>query len=168
MKNAYSFKCAEFFSLFGIAIFTVATLLCMVRTVLSFDCGQANFAVYLVLTIGFFILDLLSILVLNRYAYIVTYECDLGIICRKGFICGYMYQVKVEDIRDIIILSVPKETTFYVFLDSNNTRLEGGYKNSFIKLEKNERNYNFIKQFWNKPIKEYDNYAEAYRLSKME
>ena len=33
-----------------------------------------------------------------------------------------------------------------------NTRYESGYKNSFIRLEKNDTNTEFIKQFWDKPI----------------
>lgn len=68
-------------------------------------------------------------------------------------ICGYKFQVKIDDIQDIIIAEFPKETTYYVFIDSYNTKFEGGSKKSFIRIEKNDKNLKFITQFWDKPIK---------------
>ena len=61
--------------------------------------------------------------------------------------------MKIEDIKEIIITSFPKETEYYVLIDSTNTKYVGGYKKSFIRIEKNKKNQDFIKQFWNKPIK---------------
>ena len=90
---------------------------------------------------------------LNRFGCKIIYNEEKRIVIRKGFICGYNYQLKIEDIKEIIITSFPKETEYYVLIDSTNTKYVGGYKKSFIRIEKNKKNQDFIKQFWNKPIK---------------
>lgn len=59
------------------------------------------------------------------------YNVDEGIIIRKGFICGYKYQLKIEDIKDIIIISFSKETTYYVLIDPINTKYDGGKQKIF-------------------------------------
>ena len=89
---------------------------------------------------------------LNRFGYKITYNEDERTIQRKGFICGYKYIVKIEDIKNIVTATFPKETTYYVIIDSHNTKYDGGSKKSFIRIEKNEDNLKFIKQFWDKPI----------------
>ena len=40
----------------------------------------------------------------------------------------------------------------------NESLLKAPHKKSYIKIEKNSKNENFIKQFWDKPIKEYKTY----------
>ena len=106
-----------------------------------------------VLLVGFICFVSLIGLMLNRFGYKIIYNADERTIVRKGFICGYKYIVKIEEIQDIVIASFPKETTYYVIIDPYNTKYDGGSKKSFIRIEKNENNLKFIKQFWDKPIK---------------
>ena len=58
----------------------------------------------------------------------------------------------VEDIQDIVIATFPKETKYYVFIDPYNKKYEGWYKESYIRIEKTDKNLRFIMMFWNKPI----------------
>ena len=76
---------------------------------------------------------------LNRLGCTIIYNEKEKTIIRKGFICGYKYIVKIEDIKDIVVATFPKETTYYVLIDSYNTKYDGGYKKSFIRIEKNEK-----------------------------
>ena len=109
--------------------------------------------VYSVLFVEFSCFISLLLLMLNRFGCKIIYNEEEKMIIRKGFICGYKYQLKIEDIKEIIIASFPKETTYYVLIDYTNTKYDGGSKKSFIRIEKNEKNQSFIKQFWDKPIK---------------
>ena len=119
-------------------------------------------AVYSILLFVNLCFTSLSFLILNRLGCQIIYNENEKILIRKGFICGYKYQLKTEDIRDIIIATFPKETTYFVLLDSVNTKYDGGSKKSFIRIEKIEKNYNFIKQFWDKPMKEYKQYSDLF------
>lgn len=153
-KKVYSFKLATIFSLSSVVIFTIAEIIS--KVFLINNLGKKN-----IIFLGiFFIIGLLlflcfSIFMANRWGCIVKYDPKNNTLIRKGLICGYKYQVKIEDIQYIGVATFPKETTYYVFVDSHNTKYEGLSKKSFIRIEKNEINLEFIKQFWDKPIKEY-------------
>ena len=158
MKKTYSDKFIIHFSIFGIIIFSSASIVCIFSLIYAFINKKMNEVIaYSVFLPEFLFFIVISFVVLNRHGCKVIYNPIENTITRKGFVCGYKYQLKIEDIREIIISSFPKENTCYVLVDSVNTRYEGGYKNSFIRLEKNDKNAEFIKQFWDKPIltKEY-------------
>lgn len=153
MKNkAYSSKFATYFSIVSIGIFTVVEIIGIYLLITNLIDGE-NILFAVVMVIGFLSILLLCIFMGNRFGYTVTYDIENEKICRSGLIFGYKYQVKVDDIKDIIIATFPKETTYFILIDSNNTKYDGGFKKSFIRLEKTEKNYQFIMQFWNKPIK---------------
>ena len=63
------------------------------------------------------------------------------------------YKVRARDKRFVIAYRNWKDTYYYVIVDLYNTKYDGGSKKSFIRIEKNENNLKFIKQFWDKPIK---------------
>lgn len=107
----------------------------------------------IVMIIGFLPFIILLIFVANRFAYLVIYDSSNNTLSRRGLLFGYKFQIKINDIQDIIIATFPKETTYYVFIDSYNTKYDGGFKKSFIRIEKNKENLMFIAQFWDKPIK---------------
>lgn len=153
-----------YISLFGIVIFSVGTLIYIGAMISSIYNNQTNLLiVYLILSIAFLIFASLLIFVLNRYGYKVYYDKSNNIIYRKGFICGYKCQVKIENIHDIIVAPFPKETTYYMLLDSDHTKYDGGSKKSFIRIEKTQKNEEFIKQFWDKQIKEYKEYGDLFK-----
>lgn len=103
--------------------------------------------------IGFLPFIILLIFVANRFAYLVIYDSSNNTLSRRGLLFRYKFQIKINDIQDIIIATFSKEITYYVFIDSYNTKCDGGFKKSFIRIEKNKENLMFIAQFWDKPIK---------------
>ena len=154
MKKVYSCRFIIYLSFFGIVLFSFLTIVSLFYLFNSIINYQRNMImVYLGLIVGFSCFISLYLFMLNRFGCKIIYNEEKQIIIRKGFICGYKYCLKIEDIKEIIIASFPKETTYYIFIDSYNTKCDGGFKKSFIRIEKNEKNLKFIKQFWNKPIK---------------
>lgn len=154
MKKVYSCRFIIYLSFFGIVLFSFPTIVSVFYLFNSIINYQTNMImVYLGLIVGFSCFIFLFLLMLNRFGCKIIYNEEEQIIIRKGFICGYKYQLKIEDIKDVIIATFPKETTYYVIVDLYNTKYDGGSKKSFIRIEKTENNLKFIKQFWDKPIK---------------
>lgn len=154
MKKVYSCRFIIYLSFFGIVLFSFPTIVSVFYLFNSIINYQINMImVYLGLSVGFSCFIFLFLLMLNRFGCKIIYNEEEQIIIRKGFICGYKYQLKIEDIKEVIIATFPKETTYYVIVDLYNTKYDGGSKKSFIRIEKTENNLKFIKQFWDKPIK---------------
>ena len=154
MKKVYSCRFIIYLSFFGIVLFSFPTIVSVFYLFNSILNNQTNMImVYLGLIVGFSCFIFLFLLMLNRFGCKIIYNEEEQIIIRKGFICGYKYQLKIDDIKEIIIATFPKETTYYVIVDLYNTKYDGGSKKSFIRIERNENNLKFIKQFWDKPIK---------------
>ena len=154
MKKVYSNKFMVYFLSFGVFLFSIFSIICVFSLISNIMYGKKNvIIVYSILLFEFICFLSLFLFSLNRFGCKIIYNANEGIIIRKGFICGYEYQLKIHDITEIIIASVPWETTYYVFIDSINTKYDSGSKKSFIRIEKNENNLKFIKQFWDKPIK---------------
>lgn len=154
MKKVYSCRFIIYLSFFGIVLFSFPTIVSVFYLFNSIINYQTNMImVYIGLIVGFSCFIFLFLLMLNRFGCKIIYNEEEQIIIRKGFICGYKYQLKIEDIKEVIIATFPKETTYYVIVDLYNTKYDGGSKKSFIRIEKTENNLKFIKQFWDKPIK---------------
>ena len=154
MKKVYSCRFIIYLSFFGIVLLSFPTIVSVFYLFNSIINYQTNMImVYLGLIVGFSCFIFLFLLMLNRFGCKIIYNEEEQIIIRKGFICGYKYQLKIDDIKEVIIATFPKETTYYVIVDLYNTKYDGGSKKSFIRIEKNENNLKFIKQFWDKPIK---------------
>ena len=154
MKKVYSCRFIIYLSFFGIVLFSFPTIVSVFYLFNSIINYQTNMImVYIGLIVGFSCFIFLFLLMLNRFGCKIIYNEEEQIIIRKGFICGYKYQLKIDDIKEIIIATFPKETTYYVIVDLYNTKYDGGSKKSFIRIEKTENNLKFIKQFWDKPIK---------------
>ena len=154
MKKVYSCRFIIYLSFFGIVLFSFPTIVSVFYLFKSIINYQTNMImVYLGLIVGYSCFIFLFLLMLNRFGCKIIYNEEEQIIIRKGFIFGYKYQLKIDDIKEVIIATFPKETTYYVIVDLYNTKYDGGSKKSFIRIEKNENNLKFIKQFWHKPIK---------------
>ena len=154
MKKVYSWRFIIYLSFFVIVILSFLTIVSVFYLFNSIINYQTNMImVYLGLIVGFSCFIFLFLFMLNRFGCKIIYNEEEQIIIRKGFICGYKYQLKIDDIKEVIIATFPKETTYYVIVDLYNTKYDGGSKKSFIRIEKNENNLKFIKQFWDKPIK---------------
>ena len=154
MKKVYSCRFIIYLSFFGIVLLSFPTIVSVFYLFNSIINSPTNMImVYLGLIVGFSCFIFLFLFMLNRFGCKIIYNEEEQIIIRKGFICGYKYQLKIDDIKEVIIATFPKETTYYVIVDLYNTKYDGGSKKSFIRIEKNENNLKFIKQFWDKPIK---------------
>ena len=153
MKKVYSWRFIIYLSFFGIVLFSFPTIVSAFYLFNSIiNCQTNMIMVYFGLIVGFSFFIFLFLLMLNRFGCKIIYNEEEQIIIRKGFICGYKYQLKIDDIKEVIIATFPKETTYYVIVDLCNTKYDGGSKKSFIRIEKNENNLKFIQQFWDKPI----------------
>ena len=152
MKNkVYSSKFAAIFSLIFISLFIIIEAI-NVYSLINSLIYQNDILLEIIMIIGFLPFIILLGFVANRFGYLVIYDSVNNTLSRRGLICGYKFQIKIDDIQDVIIATFPKETKYYVFIDSYNTKYEGGLKKSFIRIEKNKENLKIIKQFWNKPI----------------
>ena len=152
MKNkVYSSKFAAIFSLIFISLFIIIEAI-NVYSLINSLIYQNDILLEIIMIIGFLPFIILLGFVANRFGYLVIYDSVNNTLSRRGLICGYKFQIKIDDIQDVIIATFPKETTYYVFIDSYNTKYEGGLKKSFIRIEKNKENLKFIVQFLNKPI----------------
>lgn len=165
MKRVYSDKTAIGLLVFclivciGFGCFCIAVMIPSIRT------GEQNLAILAAIVGCFFLMiAVLTVCILNRAGCKVIYDPDKNMLYRKGLWWGYNYQLKVEEIKEIVIVFLPREDIYYVLLDSVNTKYEGWSKKSYIKLRETKENQIFIRQFWDKPIKEYRTYDDYVRL----
>ena len=159
MKSVYSNK-SNVYVLLTMIIFMASALLLVVGFMI-FNIHKNNIVVVcIVLIIGFASILALEIIALNRGGCTITYNDANNTLYRKGYIYGYKSQVAVSEIKEIIIVQLPKEPATYVLLDASHTVYSGFDKKSFFKIEKNKKNREFIEQFWDKPIKEYKKYED--------
>ena len=105
-----------------------------------------------VLTIGFALCLPVFIFMGNRSAYTVTYNHKEKMLYRKGLFFGYKYQLKVEDIEEVVIGTFYREGTYYILVDPYNNRYDACHKKSFIRLQANDQNREFIELFWHRPV----------------
>ena len=138
----------------GIAICLIAEMVNIYQLIIDLITNRHDMTLEIIVIVVFFPFLILCCFALNRYGYKIYYNSNTKELIRKGFLCGYLYRVKVADIQDIVIITFPKEGTYYVFVDHFHTKIDGGFKKSFIRIEKSPKSEKFIKQFWNKPIKD--------------
>lgn len=157
MKNkVYSSRFIVYLSLFAIGVFFIILFV----TVYQISLNPTKTSVYIP-TIFILLLYLLFFcFLLNRLGYRITYDNKSRTLYRKGFIYGYFHKIEIDDIKEIISVPYPKERTYYVIIDSNQSIFDGGYKKSYLRMEKTNKNKKFIEQFWDKPIKEYKQYED--------
>ena len=156
MKMVYSNRTFIYLAIFEIVFFSIVAIICAFLLINSILNNQTNLIIASsILLVVYICIVSLLVLGLNRFGYKIIYNADEGTIMRKGFICGYKYTVKIEEIQDIVIATINSRfrEKYYVIIDPYNTKYAGGLKKSFIRIEKNENNLKFIRQFWDKPIK---------------
>ena len=151
IKKAYSSKSAAVFTMVFLVVFAVIEVVfigALINELMENGTVHNN----LIAVIGFASYLALLIFLGNRSAYTVTYNRKEKMLYRRGLFFGYRYQLKVEDIEDIIIGDFYREGTFYILVDPYNNRYDGCHKRSFIRLQVNDQNRDFIELFWHRPI----------------
>lgn len=159
MKMVYSNKSNVYLLLPTIILMASALLFAI--GFMIFNMHKNNIVVVcIVLIIGFAAFLVLGITALNRGGCTITYNNANNTLYRKGYIYGYESQIAVSQIKEIILVQLPKEPPSYVLLDDFHTMYSVFDKKSFLKIEKTKKNQEFIEQFWDKPIKEYKKYED--------
>ncbi len=151
IRKVYSSKFEAVLSIFAVVLFTIPEIIC-IRSLLDALAKNEDILIYLIGAIIFALLIPLYILLGNRTAYTVTYNHKEKMLYRRGFFFGYKYQLKVEDIEDVLIGTFPREGTYYILVDPYNNRYDACYKKSFIRLQATDKNREFIELFWHRPI----------------
>jgi hypothetical protein len=151
IKKVYSSKFEGALSIFCTVLFTILEIVCICALI---DGHVKNEAIltYLIGAIYLALLIPLYIFLGNRSAYTVTYNHKEKMLYRKGFFFGYEYQLKVEDIEDVVIGTFPRQGRYYILVDPYNNRYDSCHKKSFIRLQANDKNREFIELFWHRPI----------------
>ena len=99
-------------------------------------------------TISCSFLLVLSIYVINHIGYKIDYDKNNNMLYRHGFLFGYKSYINIEDIREIVVRFIPKLGEFYDIIDSHHTSIGSSSKNAFFRIQKNNKNLLFIRQFW--------------------
>lgn len=157
VKKIYSNKSVIYFSIFGIVFISIIMILSIISLMSNVEETTNNILMIIALILIYLFFLVLFVFSLNKFGYKVIYDSNKKVISKKGFIFGHEYQIKLEDIKEVAVLSLPKETAYYVLTDSKDDKQE-----SFIKIKKTKKNEIFVKQFWDKSIKEYEDYEELF------
>ena len=104
----------------------------------------------------------------NSECYDVMYDPETRTLSRKGPLSRKTYQVNFDDIKEVIISPMFRIPEAYVFIDSVNTKLERGHKESYISLVKRKESEIFVKEIWDKPMRKFKDYSEAFVTLKKE
>ena len=118
--------------------------------------------------LSFFIGVVGSLYCFNGLCYDVTYDPETRTLSRKGPLSRKTYQVNFDDIKEVIISPMFHVPEAYVFIDSVNTRIQRGYKKSYISLVKSKETEIFVKEIWDKPMRKFKDYSEAFVTLKKE
>lgn len=164
MKKCYANKDLIYISIVGILLFVVLAIIGIVSLISGIIEEKINMVIaYSIAITVLLCLVSLSIFGLNRLGCKIIYDSERKIVLRKGFICGCISQIKVDDIKEIAIVPIPWEATCFVLVDFSKTKIDSRLKKSYIKLKKTEDSCEFIKCFWENPIVEYKEYADFYK-----
>lgn len=157
MKNkVYSSRFIVYLSLFAIGMLFVILFI----SICQISLHPTKTSTFIPIIIILLLWLLFFCFILNRLGYIVIYNNKSRVLYKKGFIYGHFHEIEIDNIKDIIVVPFPKEGTYYVIIDSNNSIFDATHRKSFIRLEKTKDNQEFIEQFWDKPIKVCKNYED--------
>ena len=159
IKKKYSSKIMLFLTIIGMVLTGASAIATASQlTFALIDTNASHIVVYAILSLCFLAFFVFFFLAGNRYAHKIIFDPKINTVARQGLFFGYRYMVRVEDIKEVIVVDFPFEGEYYVLVDSVNQKYDGGSKKSFIRIEKRQENDEFLKQFWDKPIehREYD------------
>ncbi len=152
-NKAFSNKTLLFIFLIASIIFLTIFIYFLVCLILNIINTNKNTIISDIIILCFLFPFLyLFLFCLNRMGCIVYYNEKTNKIGRKGFFFGFKHEVSVLDIKDVVISTMPFETKYIIIVDKKGRSYETLSKLSFIRLKYNQKNLEFIKDFWEKPI----------------
>ncbi len=143
MKKIISSKSWLFINLVGILCFgavSVYSLYISLQYILQKNNLWIPFCIFTICSLFILILFLTA---LNRLSCIVWHD-DVH-IGRKGLLFGFRYQIRLQDIKDIVVVSVTKQGQYIIIIDDFGRSVEGFSSKSFLRFEFTEKNKEFIK-----------------------
>ncbi len=129
----------------GISIFSIVAAI-------LFRANLGLFIMEIISAVIFFFASVALIVFTNRVGCKVWFDNGTNELCRRGLFCGFAFRLNVNEIQDVVVATIPRQAKFIVFIDTENTSMEGLYKKSYVRLEYNAENIAYIQAFWNKPI----------------
>ena len=96
-----------------------------------------------------------SFLCMNVISCRVWYDSEKNELYRKGFLVGYKYKLKIEDVKDVFIyVTAPPGVTEYIIISAHNDRniKKIVNKKPIIRVLNTERNREILLDFWARPL----------------
>ena len=153
MKRIHSSVKSVLFCIFFVVICFAFMILNVILYIKNISTEQEM--AHCIMTLISLLASAISLLFLNRFGCFVWFDDKTKELCRKGFFFGFKYKIKVEKIKNIVLVEPPKQEKYIVVIDETNYNYEGLSKKSFIRIEHNLKNLEYIKKFWSEPIKEF-------------
>ena len=154
MSKIYSSKSVVGFCFFAFIVNFILHCLAIGFLVVSIIEGNLSNAVILIVAfiIVFWPLLALTFYSLNREGCKIYYDDTTKTIYREGFICGYKRELKVSDIKEVTVIEIMRDDSYYVLVDDAHSKFTGFSKEAYLKFSKTDTNKKFLRQFWDKPI----------------
>lgn len=149
MKKNISSKKMFILMLVGAIVFAVVTIIGAFLTKDAIAKNNVSYAVItsiIVLFFGFCII--LCFVIANQLGCLVWYDEKTNELCRKGIFFGFNYRVSIFDIEKVVVQEMQFQGRFIIFVDKYGKVVEGITKNSFIRLEYNDKNLEFAKSIY--------------------
>ena len=154
MSKIYSSKFIIGACIFIFIVLTIITGVLLPLTITSIL--EKNYANLLAIIIVFCLcivpFTVLGFICLNRDGCKIYYDDTTKTIYREGFICGYKRELKVSDIKEVTVIEIMRDDSYYVLVDDAHSKFTGYSKKAYLKFPKTDTNKKFLRQFWDKPI----------------
>lgn len=141
MKKIISSKSWLLINLCGTLCFSSVFVYALFMFFQSVSAKSVLWLIFCILAVASLLILILFVIALNRLSCIVWYD---GIqIGRNGLLFGFKHQIYVQEIKDIIVTSVPKQGRYVVVIDDFCNSDEGLSKKTYIRFEYTEKNKDF-------------------------
>ncbi len=155
MENRiYAPKQSKSIFIVGIAFFIFLMILSIFIVALTFSSEDIVASIVLSIIIFSFSISMLisCLFVMNRECGKMWYDTKSKEICREGYIKFFKHTVKLENIKDIIIIPIYRAGLYFQLVEEENENYCKTSKKYPIRLPLNDKSIEFIKVFWDKPI----------------
>ena len=154
MSKIYSSKSVVGFCFFAFIVNFIAHCMVIGFSVVSIIEGKPLNAVIVIIGLVIIMWPLLALTFysLNRDGCKIYYDDTTKTIYREGFICGYKRELKVSDIKEVTVIEIMRDDSYYVLVDDAHSKFTGFSKEAYLKFSKTDTNKKFLRQFWDKPI----------------